>query len=708
MSVIEVDLQPAAPALTGKTAGTRTLTLEDFWSLKTVSDVRLSPDGVTVAYVVGTYEEDKNKAHSVIWLANLADGSTRRFTAGDTADMQPAWSPDGKQLAFVSARHEGKPQIFIIDTSGGEPRRLTSAKDGATSPVWSPDGKRICYSSAVPSDRQKVPQEVAWMEAHAEVDAATPRLRLQKTLASRFDGRGYIEQRAHLFLIDVEGENEPRQITDGDYDHAGAAWSPDGALISFVANRADDAEHVMSYDIWVMDVESGEMRALTNGKMMSEPPVWSPDGQSLAFYGSPSWLLEGYRDAHLWVVSRNGGDQRDLSGSFDRGHRNVQGDYMWAGGQNIDWAPDSTRVYFTLIDHGDDAVCVADLRTGDVKRVSPPGLDVGGIQCAPNGTLVLLAARPDHPWDVFVMRPDGAVDPLVSTNNALLNNVAVVTPELVTWKGPQGWDIEGWLYLPEGVQSPPLVVHIHGGPYGSWGNNFYFQAQALAGEGYASMYINPRGSIGYGESFSRAADWGEDDFRDVMAGIDTVIAADKVDPKRLAITGISYGGFMTNWAIGHTDRFRAAVSVNGVSNQVSMFGVSDMSALWLPTEFGGAFWESEEAWQRFRHHSPITYVDRMHTPLLLIQSENDYRCPIEQGEQMLTALRYRHQIVELVRFPGASHVIAASGMPHQRYLQWKLALDWFDTYLKPLAEPPTEIEDKGGITVEAPPPVGMK
>jgi dipeptidyl aminopeptidase/acylaminoacyl peptidase len=362
-------------------------------------------------------------------------------------------------------------------------------------------------------------------------------------------------------------------------------------------------------------------------------------------------------------------------------------------------------VYFTLIDHGDDAVYSVDVAAGMVERLSAPGTDVMQIAVGGGGeTLTLLACRPDHPFDVFTMpATGGTAEPTVSTNGQLLEGVTIALPERLSWTGPKGREIEGWLYRPKGVDRPPLILHVHGGPYGAWGDSFYFQAQVLAGQGYASLYVNPRGSLGYGQEFSAAADWGEDDFRDLMAGIDAVLDGAAADPERLGITGISYGGFMTNWAVGHTDRFRAGVSVNGVSNQVSMFGVSDMSALWLPHEFGGAPWEGEEAERRYRSHSPITYVDRIQTPLLLLQSENDYRCPIEQGEQLLTALRYRRQVVELVRFPGASHVIAGSAAPLHRYFQWKLALDWFDTYVKPERQPPTTIEEEGGVTVSAPP-----
>jgi dipeptidyl aminopeptidase/acylaminoacyl peptidase len=701
MELLERDLQPGPIVAAGPE--TRHLTLEDFWRLKPVTEVQPSPDGSAVAYVVGTYDEAKNQAHSAIWL--YAGGRARQFTGGESADMQPRWSPDGKRLAFVSARHEGKPQIFIIERDGGEPRRLTNEENGAVSPEWSPDGSRICYAVATTTDRQRVPAEKAWFEAHPEAEGKGAQLRRQNSLMGRFDARGYIDKRVHLFVIAVDDPNaKARQLTDGDFDDVEAAWSPDGALIAFLANRSEEQEHSISTDIWTVDVESGELRRLTDGNLMAGGPSWSPDGRRIAFYASPSWTVDGYRDAHVWLVSREGGDQRDLSGSKDLGHRHVQADYVFPNSNAPAWSPDGRTVYFTLIDHGDDAVHAVDVSTGNVRRLSAPGTDVYQISSA-GDTLFLLAVRPDHPFDVFTMPASagqpgptpGTPEPLVSTNADLLDGVELVRPRHLTWTGPKGWEIEGWLYVPEGVEKAPMVVHVHGGPYGAWGESFYFQAQVLAGLGYASLYVNPRGSLGYGQEFSAAADWGEDDFRDIMAGVDAAITEGSIDPERLGITGISYGGFMTNWAVGHTDRFRAGVAVNGVSNHVTMYGVGDMSALWLPFEFGGQWWESKGALARYQHHSPISYVDRISTPLLLIQSEEDYRCPIEQGEQMLTALRVRRQIVELIRFPGCSHVISSSGTPLQRYMQWKVAIDWFDTYLKNGKIEP--LPEEGGVTL---------
>jgi Tol biopolymer transport system component len=426
------------------------LRLDDLWRLKSVSDVRPSPDGTVIAYVVESYDERHNETHSAIWLLDLrqqeaSTGTPRRFTSGETADMQPRWSPDGRHLAFVSTRHEGKPQIFIMDLDGGEPRRLTEGEYAATSPVWSPDGTRLCFSAAVPSDRQRVPQEKAWLEAHPDVKVEGGQLRRQASLLSRFDGRGYIDKRAHLFLVDVDYQSEEtasaRQFTDGDYDDGDATWSPDGRLIAFVSNRSDDREYSLASDIWTLEVESGELRRLTDGTLSGGGLSWSPDGQLIAFYASPTWEAAGYRETHLWLVPSDGsGAARDISQSLDRGHRHVQPDYAFPNQSSPAWSPDGSRVYFTLIDHGDDAVHAVDLRGGEVTRLSAAGTDVYEIRCPADGTrLFLLAVRPDHPFDLFIMPAAGGVpEPLVSTHRELLDGVDLVAPRQVTCTGANG------------------------------------------------------------------------------------------------------------------------------------------------------------------------------------------------------------------------------------------------------------------------------
>lgn len=659
----------------------RALTLEDFWSLKLVSEPQAAPDGSSVAYVVGSYDEKQNTLHSAIWLASLADGQARQFTSGEAQDSQPAWSPDGKRLAFVSNRHENKPQIFLMDIAGGEARRLTDAPDGAASPVWSPDGKRLCYSSAPETDEQKVPQEVEWLKARADLEKSAPRLRRQRALQTRFDGRGYLERRSHLFIIPVDDPTaEPRQLTSGDYDDAQAIWSPDGALIAFVANRQEDAEHVFAADVWTVDVESGELKCLTDGTLSVLFPAWSPDGQTLAFYAEPDGARFPYQDAHVWVVSRAGGDQRNLTAPLDRGLGAIQPDYHWPSPNAPVWSPDGQTLYFTANDQGSGVIFALSIASGEIRRVSTDAAHIEGLSMTADGqTLVCLAATPTQPFEICAVQTSGgALRFVTQTNRALLSEVTLAAPEHISFNGPDDWSIEGWLYKPLDASRPyPLVLHIHGGPHGAWGHSFHLLAQALAGAGYASLYVNPRGSSGYGGDFARAADWGKKDYLDLMAGVDAVLARGEVDPAQMYVTGLSYGGFMTNWVVGHTTRFAAAVSINGLSNLTSFYGVSDIGPLWFQPQFGN-FWENEESWQRYREHSPITYAANIATPLLLLQGEDDFRCPIEQGEQMLSVLRARRQIVELIRFPHSSHLIPASAAPHHRYFYWKLTLDWFE------------------------------
>lgn len=664
----------------------RMLTLEDFWRLKTVDDPQPSPDGTQVAYVVGSYDEDKNSASSAIWLASLQDGQCHQLTSGESQDMQPRWSPDSSQLAFASTQHEGKPQLFLIEVAGGEARRLTSVTNGATSPLWSPDGKHLCYTSTQDTDRQKVAQEIAWFKAHSDVDTHVPHLRRQATLLTRFDARGYIESRTHLFLLNLNDmQAEPRQLTEGDFDAAQAAWSPDGTQIAFVANRSSNADASLASDIWTIEVESGNLQCLTDGNLSAASPSWSPDGATLAFFAErPLNARSSYEDVHLWLVSCTGGDQRDLMAHLDRTLAAVQPDYLFSADTTPLWSSDEQTIYFVSAEHGANAIFALTVETGDCWRVSSTAADVVALQnVAAKQMFVGVAATPTQPYDLFTVPwSGGKLQPLVTTNEALLAEVSIAQTQRISFTGPDGWEIEGWLVRPDHTEHPyPLILHVHGGPYSAWGYSFYFQAQALAGAGYASLYINSRGSKGYSLAFTQAADWGEKDFLDLIAGVDTVLAMGEADPQRVGITGISYGGFMTNWAVGHIDRFAAAVSVNGVSNMVSMCGTSDVGILWLGTQFG-RFWESEETWQWYRVHSPIAYVECISTPLLLLQSENDYRCPIEQGEQLFSALCARQQTVELIRFPNASHVVAGTASPHHRYLQWKLTLDWFETHLK--------------------------
>jgi dipeptidyl aminopeptidase/acylaminoacyl peptidase len=661
------------------------MTLEDYWDLKIVDEMDLSPDGSVVAYVVTACEEATNTVRKAIWLADTESGAAWQLTSGEAQDRQPAWSPDGERLAFVSTRRGTTPQVYVVPRHGGEARRVTDLPDGALSPIWSPDGSRLCITSPVKSDRQRVTEEDAWLEAHGEADSAIPRMRLVDSVEGRFDARGYIDHRFHLFIVELDASSPaPQQITQGDADHLGAAWSPDGALIACASNLdASDDERFRS-DIWTMKSDGTERRRLTDGTLSANSPAWSPDGSLIAFYANPIDFFAGKQ--HLWVVSPAGGDARDISVTLDRTRRFMHTEYAGPLDTPPAWSPDGGSVYGLFGDGSDGAVVRASVDGQTASRVPSSHGDIAAVQCRGTGDqLVCIASTPMEPYDIFILPVEGGeLAPLTQTNAALLERVIVQEPERLTFTGANGWTMEGWYVPPVGHEPgtpAPLILEVHGGPEAAWPFGFFFHTQAYAGAGYGSLYINPRGSLGWGYDFIAAEDWGTTDFHDQMAGVDLLIHRGDADPTRLGVTGISYGGFMTNWICGHTDRFAAAVSENGVSNLVSLFGTSDICGPWFMREMGGPFWESDTQWEWYREHSPIAYVGNITTPMLFLQAESDYRCPIEQGEQMLTALRIQGKTAALVRIPGASHGIADSPLPHQRYLHWLLELQWFDRYV---------------------------
>jgi dipeptidyl aminopeptidase/acylaminoacyl peptidase len=667
----------------------RMLTLDDTWAFRPVTEMRLAPDGRRVAFTLETQDRERNEKHSAIWLLDVGGDEPRQFSSGGKHDSLPRWSEDGRFLAFLSDREGEKSQVWVMPADGGEARRLTNMKHGVSDFCWSPDGNWIAFTSEVRADG-KITNDAGPKDAKAkereERDEAE-RLRVVTRLQFRWDGRGLLEGRSHLFKIHVE-RGELVRLTEGDYHHSEPAWSPDGKCIVFCSDRAEDRDANLSQDLWLIDPETKEERRLTDGTMDVSAPAWSPDGRSIAYLMNPVLPRNSAANTHVMVIAREGGIPRDLSGHVDIDcHSALLTDLYWGGSSVPQWSADGAWLYAVVTEHGSTNVFRFPTAGGDPERVTAGDHHISMIALlAGSSHLLALQADPENLWDLYAYGLESlpaqiAERRLTTMNAALLADVALAQPERFVFTGPDDWPIDGWLYRPHGAEPGklyPLVLWIHGGPFSSYGSTFYLWAQVLAARGYAALYVNPRGSSGSGEVFAQAVDfdWGGKDYEDIMAGVDAAIARGGIDPKRMAVTGGSYGGYMTNWIIGHTDRFQAAIPLNSVTNLTSSFGTGDIDSTFAERQYGLP-WEAEAV---YRERSPITYAPRITTPTRIIHAENDYRCPIEQGEQLYVWLKKLGRApVDFIRVPRSSHTINAS--PRQRLEVREKVFEWIERYV---------------------------
>ena len=660
----------------------RALTPADFWALRFITEMRLSPDGGQLAYVLRASDREANKARSAIWLLDIATGQSRRLTSGAHRDASPRWSPDGRTLAFISDREDDTSQLYTIAVSGGEARRRTLARRGAGEPFWSPDGAWIGFTAEVrpgeePLLRRPLTAEARERERQEEAERPRHITRLQY----RWDGHGYFEGRAKLFRVWLDGDRA-EQLTEGDYDDAQAAASPDGRAIVFVSDREDDRDANMTSDLWLLDLETRHTCRLTCATHAIERPVWSPDGARIACLATPKIRDHSYYNIALMVIGRAGGAPRDLLAGRDLSaevgvYNDIPGPEAWEPA----WSDDSAWVY-TLAQRrgGVDLLRVA--TDGPAIETVIAGEDAHTQQFAladDGAHIYTLRCDPTRPWDIWERCGDGSARPLTAVNTQALARRALATPERFEYPSFDGWRNEGWLYRPEKApeSGAPLALKIHGGPHGAYGQSFFLSVQSLVSQGYAVLYINPRGSVGYGEAFAQACDhdWGGGDYRDIMAGVDAALARGGLDSERMAVFGGSYGGYMTNWIITHSDRFRAAVTINSVNNLYTSFGTGDIDSVWAEGDYG---WPWERA-AFYRDRSPVFYAGQVTTPTRIIAAENDYRCPIAQSEELYTWIkRLGHAPVDFIRMPGASHSVHAT--PRQRVRALELEQEWIMRY----------------------------
>lgn len=643
---------------------------EDLTRIAFVSDAQISPDGRRVAFVVTTLSEERDEYLASIWVVDTAGGAPRRFTGGPRRDVEPRWSPDGTRLAFLSERApKEKLQLYVMPVDGGEPTKLTAFDSGVSSATWSPDGARLAFVSPVGGQREP--------ESEDERRKSRP-ARVITSLKYRFNGEGFVyDRRPHVFVVSAEG-GAPVQLTDGDFIDADPTWAPDSQSIVFVSARHAERDQDDASDLWRIAVKGGSPERLTATPGPIMLPAFSPDGASIAFLARPGRNAFG-RNIRVFAISAEGGDVACLTAALDRSCGALQVSPLWS--------PDGRSVVVATEDRGDVGLWRVATRSGEAPRRIVGGDRVlSGYSASVDGRLLAFAASaPVAPAEVFVCGADGAEErTLTAMNQAWKERVALASPERFRITRA-GFEIDGWVMRPAGFEPGrryPALLNIHGGPHAQYGDGFFDEFQVYAGAGYVVIYANPRGSQGYGEAFAHAVvgDWGGGDYADVMAVLDEALRRHPfVDPDRLGVLGGSYGGFLTSWTVGHTDRFKAACSERAVNCQYTMFGTSDIGSSFNVVELGGPMpWEDLA---RYIERSPLTYAKNIVTPLLILHAEDDLRCPIEQAEQLFVALKKLRREVRFVRFPGENHEMSRSGRPRHRLERFRHILQWFGEHL---------------------------
>jgi len=665
----------------------RKITPDDLLAIRLPGDPQLTSDGRRLAYVVARIDQEANEYRHQIHVLDAAPGSRPvPFTSGQKSDRNPRWSPDGTKLAFTSNR-SGKNQIWVMDAFGGEALQLTFFKDGVSGePAWSPDGKRIAFTAVVgaegPGKEGEKDDESDLFKKYTKGVKRITRIYYKE------DGEGFFEPGKHeqIFTVPVAGDRpEPTQITRGPWKHEEPAWAPDGAAIAFVANRREDDDYTpFLSDLWVQDLTSPESEPvrLTPGTMGLGHPAWSPDGRTIAFLGHDHEPHRGYSATQMWVVSRDGTGLRRLVANWDRsfGAKGL-GDTPAPGSNPFRWTPDGLALVTLGSDFGRQQLYAVDVESDSLSQLTSGDHTIyawsSDTQCQ---KICVALARPDLPGDLFLVEgPD--LLPLTRVNEELLAELELAPVEGYQFAAGDA-QTDGWVMKPAGFEEGrryPAILEVHGGPMAMYTWNFMMEFQCLAAAGYAVVYTNPRGSQGYGQQFCACIreDWGNLDYQDVMAGLDAALAQYPwIDPDRLGIAGGSYGGFMTNWVVGHTDRFKAAVTMRSVVNEASSVGTSDFGFVDMMS-YPSRPWADMTFYRRV---SPLTFVENIHTPLLIEHQEQDYRCPIEQAEQLYSALKFLRRTVEFVRYPESSHGMSRTGKPWLRVHRLRTILAWFDQY----------------------------
>ena len=668
----------------------RLITIEDVNKIKYVEDPQISPDGTWIAYTVRSINPQK-KYDTNIYLVATSGGEPRQLTRSGK-DSNPRWSPDGTQLAFVSARNE-KPQIFILPMNKpGEARALTSHDNGAFAPAWSPDGQQIAYLARVnqaeiaDEDNGKKPEP-----PKDELEGKHRKERKAEDEKNRFDprqieripyreGTTFVDDRhAQIYLVPTaEGLKDdaakPRRLTSINTAYGAPVWSKSGRHIVTSRSYNIEADEARRWsNLYLIEVESGIERRIKDDDNNYYDALPSQDGNWLVGHRMSRPSVDDL--ARFTLIPLEGGDPVDLNLELDR----PVDDY--------DWTQDD-KLVVVISSEGRHEIHQLDPYSKTYTPILTDNQTIYYMNLGTDGSIAYVSATATRPDELFYLPAGGQPQQMTQLNKAFLDELCVLQTHEIRYQNKSGNEIQGWYILPPNYEEGkkyPLSLSIHGGPRGMWTpatHAMWHEWQTHAAEGYVAFYCNPRGSEGYGEQYIKALNtaWGSVAMEDIMAGVDLLIEKGIVDENRMAISGGSYGGYMTAWIVGHTDRFKAACTQRGVYNLVSMYGTTDIP-FFLGGWFSGLPWlDSEKFWE----HSPLAYAHNIKTPTLIVHSENDFRVPIEQGEQLFAWIRRATDTpVKMVRFPREGHELSRSGEPDHRMRRLSEMMNWFNTYIQP-------------------------
>jgi dipeptidyl aminopeptidase/acylaminoacyl peptidase len=680
-----------APLAFAQQPAPRAITIDDYFQIRAVHDSQLSPDGKWVAYTVKTalLKEDKNEER--IWMVSAAGGAPLALTAEGESSTHARWSPDGKFIAFLSARNEGKTQVWLLNRLGGEAERLTNTPQDVEDFAWSPESRRLVLvlRDASPEELEAARESKDKTAAHPESPGESEAKDKKKTqkpwvidrLQFKLDEVGYLDRRrTHLYVFDLAAKSL-KQVTSGDYDDSQPAWSPDGKLLAFTSNHSvPDPDATYDENIWVVaadnvarsagacqDDKGAHLTQVTTNPGADTSPAWSPDGKWITYVTQLDPRLFDYATKHLAVSPATGGEAKVLTLALDRMVTVPR------------FSPDGKFIYFIADDDGTQNICRIPSTGGEITRPIAGRLMVNDYSLAKTGDLVAQIATIDRPDELYIPGSDGKLSQITHTNNVLMSQLKLSHGEYVHFKSKDGTTVSGYLYKPLDYvpgKKYPTILRPHGGPIWAYYAEFDHLPQLLAANGYAVLFPNPRGSTGYGQDYAKAiwADWGNKDYQDDMAMVDYAIAQGIADPNKLAVSGWSYGGISTDFIITQTNRFKAAISGAGSALFASFYG-HDHYQRDYQAELGSP-WENKALWEKV---SPFFRAANVTTPTLFMGGDIDWNVPILGSEQMYQALKRLGRTTELVVYPGEYHEFKTPSHIKDRLERY---LAWYAHYVK--------------------------